>query len=103
MADSEAVRSRRKRLHAAGDHSLCVRCDALRATEADVADAEPVTDPAAELAALAGRLVAATKADPANGLLARELRQCLLALSLDAAAVPDSVDALRQEWESGNA
>src|SRR5437016_944875 len=28
MADNDALRSRRKRLHAAGDHRLCRRCDA---------------------------------------------------------------------------
>lgn len=106
MADSDIVRSRRKRLHAAGDHSLCVRCDALRATEEDVADAEPVTDPAAELAALAGRLVAASTSDPGNAMIARELRQTLLAMADDPVPpVPpvDEVDRIRQSWEAGSA
>ena len=38
MADSQAVRQRRHRLHAAGDHSLCrpARCEAVRG-QADTA------------------------------------------------------------------
>jgi hypothetical protein len=84
MADSEAVRSRRKRLHRAGDHSLCRRCAAVRG------EAEPLRevtslpdqpaaalDPPAELRALASRLAAAHRADPANSLIARELRMTL--------------------------
>jgi hypothetical protein len=39
VADSNATRSRRKRQHAAGDHSLCLpaRCPALGAPPRDVA------------------------------------------------------------------
>jgi hypothetical protein len=103
MADSEAVRQRRRRAHAAGDHSLCVRCDGLRPGADDVGDAEPCSDPVGELAALAGRLVAAHTADPANAMLARELRQTLLAMAPDAAPAADDVDKIRQEWEAGNA
>ena len=101
MADSEAVRSRRKRLHAAGDHSDCVRCDGLRAPLGELADVEPCTDPAGELALLAGRLVAATKADPGNAMLARELRSTLLAMAPDATPPPDDVDRIRASWEVG--
>jgi hypothetical protein len=35
MADSEALRSRRKRLHAAGDHSTC-RAGCLRVADGDL-------------------------------------------------------------------
>lgn len=90
MADSEAVRSRRKRLHAAGDHSVCRRCAAVRGDVAqDVAarvtalpapppgDPAPKLDPRAEMEQLALRLVAAHEGDPRNTLLARELRMTL--------------------------
>ena len=85
MADSEAVRSRRKRLHAAGDHSLCRRCAAvtgkppaaspLTVLPSPVAAAE--LDPVAEMRRLALRLVAAHEGDVSNTLLARELRMTL--------------------------
>lgn len=80
MADSEAVRSRRKRAHAAGDHSLCREgCAALKLA-APLPAAVPADDPQAELQALAGRLAAAHKAEPGNANLARELRMTLQAL-----------------------
>jgi hypothetical protein len=98
LADSEAVRSRRKRLHAAGDHSLCRRCPAVKgrperggysAGDLDVREmplppmsmcvAAPVPefDPAAEMRQLATELHEAYRADTSNGVLARELRMTL--------------------------
>jgi len=78
MADGDALRSRRKRAHAAGDHSLCLRCAAVR----DPAAAVPAElgAPAAELRELAARLAGAHRADPGNALLGRELRLTLQAL-----------------------
>ena len=85
MAESDAVRSRRKRRHAAGDHGMCrSSCDRRppgRAPAGAAAEAGPCTDPAAALAALAGRLMAACEADPGNAALARECRVTLLALA----------------------
>jgi len=107
MADSEALRSRRKRAHAAGDHSLCRMCDGGAPRQAALsvaADADPCADPAGELAALAGRLAAAHRAAPGNALLARELRITLLTLDGgNAAPAPDEVDRIRAEWEAGGA
>lgn len=89
MADSEAVRSRRKRMHAAGDHSLCRRCPAVRnggESSRTVTIAPPPAesgtelDPAAEMRRLAVRLSAAYDQDPSNALLARELRMTLAEL-----------------------
>jgi len=82
VADSGALRMRRRRQHLSGDHSLCRRCDGggPRAALSAVAGASPCSDPAGELAALAGRLVAASVADPGNAMLARELRATLVAL-----------------------
>lgn len=88
MADSEAVRSRRKRMHAAGDHSLCRRCAVVRgesrAPEGLVSlpplpDGPPF-DATAEMRRLAARLVVAHTAEPSNSLLARELRMTLAEL-----------------------
>jgi hypothetical protein len=87
MADSDAVRSRRKRRHAAGDHGMCgPACDRRPPPGRQLAAvagsaAEACTDPAAALAALAGRLVAAHEADPGDAALARECRATLLALA----------------------
>ena len=77
MADSGALRVRRSRAHAAGDHSLCKRCAALRVPPVEDL---PVEDALAETRLLAGRLAAAHRADPGNALLARELRMTLQAL-----------------------
>lgn len=80
MADSEAVRSRRKRAHAAGDHSLCRSgCAALKLA-APPADVPPTEDPKAEMRLLAAQLAQAYRADPGNANLARELRMTLQAL-----------------------
>jgi hypothetical protein len=84
VADSEALRSRRKRAHAAGDHSLCRRCAAVRGESLPAVVPEisrvPVADPKAALRELARQLADAYSADPANALLARELRMTLQAL-----------------------
>jgi hypothetical protein len=82
MADDDALRSRRKRRHAAGDHSLCGRrCEASRPTlvfPAEDAGGEVV--PRVMLEGLARRLEAAHAQDPADANLARELRMTLQAL-----------------------
>ena len=89
MADSTALRVRRSRAHKAGDHSLCRRCSVVRG-EAAPPQAVPSLprssagtdlDPVAEMRALAGRLAAAHEAEPANALLARELRMTLAELT----------------------
>lgn len=80
MADGDALRSRRKRAHAAGDHSLCVRCAVLRAEVPAPNGVTPVADAEAELRQLAGTLAVAYRAQPDNALLARELRMTLQAL-----------------------
>lgn len=77
IADSEALRAQRSRKHKAGDHSLCVRCAAVRPKPTA---SVPVDDPAAALRELAGQLMAACRADPGNATLARELRMTLQAL-----------------------
>src|SRR6266516_2214179 len=80
MADSDAVRSRRKRRHAAGDHSFCRRCDARRAVVVVPAGGDSAVDARTMLEALARRLEAAHEADPADAQVARELRACLVVL-----------------------
>ena len=87
MADSGALRVRRARAHAAGDHSLCRRCAAVRGGETPLAPVQalppalPVKfDAAAEMRALALRLASAHEAEPANAPLARELRMTLTEL-----------------------
>src|SRR5690242_11697845 len=83
MADSDALRSRRKRAHAAGDHRLCRRCSAVRGPVAVPAPARvphgPV-DAQATLEKQARRLEAACEANPGSALLEKELRATLLAL-----------------------
>jgi hypothetical protein len=86
LADSEAVRSRRKRLHAAGDHSLCRRCAVVTGkAPSNVATLPPPVpvpglDPVAELRDLAAELHAAYRADTSNAMLARECRSTLALL-----------------------
>ena len=79
MADSDALRSRRKRAHAAGDHSLCKRC-AVRRMPIAPEGRDPPADDLGKLRWLAGQLAEAYRADPGNALLARELRMTLQAL-----------------------
>ena len=68
MADSDALRQRRRRAHLLGDHSMCRRCPAVRGERLTVAEVEPgsVIDPLAALNASAARLIALYEADPAN-------------------------------------
>jgi hypothetical protein len=82
MADSGSLRTKRWQLHKAGDHSLCRRgCVKPPAeTLAVVPDPGAPVDVRESLAALARRLEAAHVADPANAVVARELRATLLAL-----------------------
>ena len=96
MADSSALRSRRSRAHAAGDHSLCRRSAACASLvpAGPVRDAAPCADTAGALARLAGRLEAAHVADPGNALVARELRACLLALPAPGDGEDDPLEEL---------
>ena len=80
MADSNALRSRRKRLHAAGDHALCRRCDGRGAAGLPPAAGDAPVDPRAALEALARRLEAAHEQDPGNAQLGRVLKDVLMAL-----------------------
>jgi hypothetical protein len=86
-ADSDAVRSRRKRAHARGDCSLCRHGPARGAAAAPgVLVALPApsgapVDPRVSLERLAARLEAAHEQDPGNAGLAGELRRTLAALS----------------------
>lgn len=84
MADSDALRSRRKRLHAAGDCSSC-RHDRRAVLTVVPVPAGAGEDPVAALWALAGRLAGAHEADPADAAVARVLKDVLLALRGDAA------------------
>jgi len=99
MSDSDAVRSRRKRFHAQGDHSLCSpRRDCVKPKPAAVVEVSTEGgdfDPAAQMRELADRLVAAHTQDPANAALARELRATLLALP-PGPEEPDELDLLRR-------
>jgi hypothetical protein len=97
MADSNALRSRRKRLHAQGDHSLCRRdCSRPKFTLAPLSAEELAGfDPVAEMRALAGRLAEAYSKDPGNAALARELRATLLALPVTVDEEPSPLDLLR--------
>jgi hypothetical protein len=68
-----------------GDHALCRRCSAVKgAPMSPVPDlpvgAGEVTDAPSELRQLAWRMAEAHRADPANAILARELRLTLQAL-----------------------
>jgi hypothetical protein len=83
MADSGATRTRRWKLHKAGDHSECKGCDALRPSppaSAPAAALEGGIDAQASLEAQARRLEAACEANPGSALLEKELRATLLAL-----------------------
>jgi len=86
LADSGALRVRRARAHAAGDHSLCRRCAVVRGDAPQAVTALPAVapdvrfDPVAELRELAAELHAAYRADPSNAMLARECRSALALL-----------------------
>jgi hypothetical protein len=96
MGDSDAVRQMRRRRHKGGDHSMCRRAcqDAqasVRIAPVPAGSGEDL-DPAAALRDLAAQLQAASAADPANAILAREYRSTLLAL------LPSSDAAADAEW-----
>lgn len=97
MADSDALRARRARMHKAGDHSLCKRCAALTGAQEGHPLAQPVNDALGELRRLAGRLVAAHEADPGNALIARELRMTLQALQAGGSKGDDDLERLFAE------
>jgi hypothetical protein len=93
MTDSDAVRSRRKRLHAAGDCSLC-RHDGRSVVAAPVAG--DAVDPLVSLRRLAARLEAASEADPGNDRVARVLKDTLATLAGLAPAADDGLEDLRE-------
>jgi hypothetical protein len=93
MADSDALRSKRKRLHAAGDCSLC-RHDRPGAVLPLPVPGAAAIDPLASLASLAARLEAAHEADPADAAVARVLKDVLLALVPPPGPAEDDVDPL---------
>lgn len=99
MADSDALRQRRHKAHISGDHHLCRHPvkPALAPFPPGQQQSE-VTDPAAELRRLAGRLAAAHEHEPSNAAIARELRITLQVL-IDAQAAqpfwPDAIDLIR--------
>jgi len=94
VADSDALRSRRKRAHAAGQHHLCRRCDALSGplppAPLPARDGAGI-DPRARLEQLAVRLQTAHAADPSDAAVARVLKDVLLAL-LPPPGAPDAGD-----------
>ena len=98
MADSDALRMRRSRAHAAGDHDLCLvgRCKAL-GPSAEQRETERAT---AELAA------AVVAEFPESDRLSRAMAMRLVALS--AGKGPAAVQALRAlgeltAWQRGDA
>ena len=85
MADSDALRQRRRKAHVQGDHSLCRRCAAVKTPPVSrfpdlPADRGEVTDAPSELRQLAHRMAEAHRADPSNAILGAELRKTLLEL-----------------------
>ena len=86
MADSGALRVRRARAHAAGDHSLCRRCSVVRGDAPQAVTALPALppgvrlDPVAELHQLAAEALAAYRSDTSNAILLRECRSTLALL-----------------------
>ena len=89
MADSDALRQRRRKAHTRGDHSLCRRCAVVRGgvpaarpavTSPPLAAPGEVTDARAELRQLAYRMAEAHRGDPGNAILGAELRKTLLEL-----------------------
>jgi hypothetical protein len=99
MVDSDAVRSRRKQLHAQGDHSMCrhLRDYAPRGLAMLPAPGGQDLDAVAELRQLAADALADYRANPGNAGRVREARLTLQALMGVAAAIPDDpLDELRQ-------
>jgi hypothetical protein len=99
MVDSDAVRSRRKRLHAQGDHSMCrhLRDYAPRRLAMLPAPGGQDLDPVVELRQLAADALADYRANPGTPALLREARltlQALMGVAPD--LLDDPLDELRQ-------
>jgi hypothetical protein len=97
IADNDSVRSRRKRLHAQGDHSTCKSCAAVhgvRSLELVAAEPGAVVDPVAELNASAARLAEVCRSAPANIAAAHELRLTLDTLAKIGPTIADPMDEL---------
>ncbi len=93
VADSVALRSRRKRAHAKGDHSLCEpgRCpEAGRAAAARILAAAPEAGPAAPslTAAVASLVVGLPAGDPARDVLSASLQRCAEEIDAAGATAP---------------
>ena len=95
MADSAAIRARRYRRHAAGDHSLCRHAPDAAVRLAAVPEAGEL-DTLAEMTALARRLAVAHEAAPDRADVARELRATLQAVAAAEPAAADPMDVLRE-------
>jgi hypothetical protein len=96
MADSGSLRTRRWKLHKAGDHSLCKHPAEARITLARPPEPDDGLDPHAELVALARRLAAAHEAAPDRADVARELRATLQAVADAEPPAEDPMDELRK-------
>ena len=103
MADSGATRTRRWKLHRAGNHSECKGCDALRgAAPPRVSQETPEgrVDVQASLEAQARRLERACESQPGNAALEKELRATLLALRGPGEAADDEFAKFDAEFTS---
>jgi hypothetical protein len=103
MADSGATRTRRWKLHKAGNHSECRDCDALRGavTARLPGDGlEGPVDPQASLEAQARRLEAACEESPGNAALEKELRATLLVLRVPGETADSEAAAFLAEFRS---
>ncbi len=80
MADSGAARQARYKAHRQNDHHLC-KHDARGVLAAIPAGDDSPADPRSALEALWRRLEAVSIADPANAMVARELRAVLVVLA----------------------
>jgi len=100
VADSQAVRSRRHKLHRLEDHSLCKHGPAPSPAVITVDLDQPELSPRERLDTLARRLEAVHRASPENALVARELRLTLEVLAkLDPVPV-DAMGGLREFAEA---
>ena len=102
MADSEAARQRRRRAHAAGDHSLCTtRCDTAAV---DRGGGRASRSPTRRRSWRSWRAVWWQRTGPTRaGLdLGRVLLQVLQAMGGQEPPEVDEVDRIRAEWEAGS-
>lgn len=102
MADSDAVRSRRRRAHAAGDHSLCRSGLCVRRPEVVLAAVRAELDRAGCVDTYLGSaaLVLAERIDQSTGVtglsaLVRSLQSTMAAVLAGVPRVADPVDELR--------